>query len=177
MSNINLIMAAARFAAVAHAGQKRKYSDLPYIIHPARVAGRTAVLDGATEDMVISAYLHDVLEDTNTIPSDIGTLFGQRVLDLVTCLTKPSLHSKEVRKVRVQMDLEHYSRMPATAKCIKMLDRIDNLTDMLGEDMQDVQWAVKYAGESAQLLAAIGDADYALGDEIQVLIDYIRIRR
>jgi (p)ppGpp synthase/HD superfamily hydrolase len=54
--------AALRFAAVAHHGQVRKGSDVPYVMHPFHVG---LILDryGFGEDVVIAGILHDVLED------------------------------------------------------------------------------------------------------------------
>ena len=49
---MSLILSAAQFAAQAHKGQKRKYNKDPYIFHPSRVAARTAILPGATDEMV-----------------------------------------------------------------------------------------------------------------------------
>ena len=61
---MHIILKAAAFARRAHAGQRRKYNDRPYIVHPARVAGRVAAHPQATETMVAAAFLHDVVEDT-----------------------------------------------------------------------------------------------------------------
>lgn len=54
------------FAKAAHAGQLRKYTGDPYILHPIAVARMVANLDcgGQLREMIASALLHDVLEDT-----------------------------------------------------------------------------------------------------------------
>ena len=57
---MDLVRAAAQFAAVSHHGQRRKYSDEPYIRHPARVAARVAEL-GVDAEVVAAGWLHDVL--------------------------------------------------------------------------------------------------------------------
>ena len=51
------------FAGEAHAGQIRKYTPEPYIVHPIRVMELCARYTLATP-VLSAALLHDVLEDT-----------------------------------------------------------------------------------------------------------------
>ena len=53
---------AFKIAAVGHAGQVRKGTELPYIAHPVHVA-RLLEQAGLPEHVVIAGILHDVLED------------------------------------------------------------------------------------------------------------------
>jgi (p)ppGpp synthase/HD superfamily hydrolase len=53
---------ALKVAAVGHAGQVRKGTELPYIAHPVHVA-RLLEQAGLPEPVVIAGILHDVLED------------------------------------------------------------------------------------------------------------------
>jgi (p)ppGpp synthase/HD superfamily hydrolase len=72
------------YAAQAHAGHCRKGTTIPYISHPLAVA--SMVLDhGGDEDEVISALLHDTVEDSGgeSRLKDIRTHFGNRVADIV----------------------------------------------------------------------------------------------
>ena len=64
------------YATAAHAavGQRRKYTDQPYIVHPIRVA-EIVDLYGGTDDMISAAYLHDVVEDTAVSIDDINDMF------------------------------------------------------------------------------------------------------
>ena len=75
---------ALKLATEAHEGQVRKYSGLPYIIHPIAVADKF-------EDEIdkIVAILHDVIEDTDItideIRYDYGlSLHGVRALNILT---------------------------------------------------------------------------------------------
>lgn len=55
---------ALKIATELHEGQIRKFSGLPYIVHPTAVADRFD-----EDDMKVCAVLHDVIEDTSmTIP-------------------------------------------------------------------------------------------------------------
>ena len=58
---------ALAFCMAAHAGvgQVRKYTGEPYAVHPIAVAALVrAYVPDASEEMLIAALLHDVVEDT-----------------------------------------------------------------------------------------------------------------
>ncbi len=77
---------ALAFAIAAHEGQTRKSGE-PYVIHPILVAAITASISN-DETMVISALLHDVVEDTPHTIEEIGERFGPDVRHIVEGLTK-----------------------------------------------------------------------------------------
>ena len=74
------------FARKLHEGQFR-VSEEPYIIHPVEVA---KILIGLKTDTntVCAAFLHDILEDTETSSETIKEEFGEDVLNLVQGVTK-----------------------------------------------------------------------------------------
>jgi (p)ppGpp synthase/HD superfamily hydrolase len=160
---MNVILKAAAFARQAHAGQKRKYNDRPFIFHPARVAGRVAVHPQATETMVAAAFLHDVVEDTPCTLEEVSAEFGPEVVRLVDELTNPSKGSKAPRRERKQQDREHLAQVNLEAKIIKLLDRIDNLQEMTEAPSGFVRL---YCEESRLLAEVIGDADPELKAEL-----------
>lgn len=84
--NIALISKAYDLAKEAHKGQKRVSKD-DYFIHLTEVAYITATLKSDTVT-VVSALLHDTLEDTNLKPKVIFETFGKEVLDIVEAVTK-----------------------------------------------------------------------------------------
>jgi len=69
-----------------HANQTRRSGD-PYAVHPIAVAAITASFSG-DETMVISALLHDVIEDTECEAETIERMFGSDVMHIVDGLTK-----------------------------------------------------------------------------------------
>ena len=88
-----------RRAKQRHGTQTRKTGEL-YITHPVAVAG---ILVGQQMDMIclVSALLHDVLEDTATKPEEIRAQFGDEVLRCVEGVTKIGkihLYSREDRQ-------------------------------------------------------------------------------
>ena len=116
------------FAAKLHEGQYR-ISEEPYIIHPIEVAKILAELKLDTHT-VIAAFLHDILEDTDTSPDEIVKNFGEDVLKLVQGVTKLGKYrfkSKEERQA------ENFRRMfIAMAEDVriiflKLADRLHNM--------------------------------------------------
>jgi RelA/SpoT family (p)ppGpp synthetase len=88
LSRINTpnIKKALDFAIKAHAGQKRKSGE-DYVIHPILVATITSYFN-ESEDVIIAALLHDVVEDTSYTIYYIKDEFGENVANLVEGLTK-----------------------------------------------------------------------------------------
>lgn len=84
--DIKQIEKAYLFAKKLHEGQYR-ISEEPYIIHPVEVAKILVDLKVDTHTL-IAAFLHDILEDTDTKPEEIKELFGEDVLTLVQGVTK-----------------------------------------------------------------------------------------
>jgi len=74
---------AVNYARIAHAAQRRKKTEIPYLSHLLAVA--SIVLDhGGSEDQAIAALLHDVVEDQGRLHLEVVRAeFGDVVADLV----------------------------------------------------------------------------------------------
>ena len=124
---------AYNLARKAHSGQVRKNGN-PYILHPFEVT-KIVVDLGLDEPSVISAILHDVVEDTNYTLKDIIDLFGKEVGIIVDGLTKISLvgNEKHIREIKKERDVETLRKiLLASAKDIRILlikiaDRLHNM--------------------------------------------------
>ena len=100
------------FACEKHSGQRRKLSDIPYILHPMEVASIVATM---TEDqeLLAAAILHDTVEDTDTTLEEIREVFGKRVYLLVMTETedkregRPEHETWRIRKEETLAILEH----------------------------------------------------------------------
>jgi (p)ppGpp synthase/HD superfamily hydrolase len=145
---------ALAFATAAHAGQKRKYTNADYIVHPMAVAELVS-LNGGDEDQVIAAYLHDTIEDTDVTYEDVYQTFGADVAALVWELTDrftteeyPN-HNRAQRKV---WETERLAKVSPRAKLIKLCDMIDN-TETIVE--HDPNFAKVYLGEKLALYCAV----------------------
>lgn len=172
MSVDGLIIRACKIASEAHRGQTRRYTGDPYVLHPMRVAGRVMLLISATPVEIAAAWLHDVLEDSKLTEKDLEDRgMPNSVIKLVMALTNPSKSMPEEtpRATRKAVDFEHLAKQSPWVKKIKMIDRIDNLTEM---SWHDKDFMAIYCQESRGLAEAIGDADEDLKKELISLIDY-----
>lgn len=166
---MSIILRAAALADRAHQGQKRKYTNFPYITHPARVAGRVGILPGVTEEMVAAAYLHDVLEDTSITREEIEEATNAQVGYYVDCLTNKSKGTGLPRDQRKALDREHISQAPFEVRQIKAIDRLDNLLEMTDAP---TDFKKLYAQESVLLADALGEGP--LVDELRAVARNIK---
>lgn len=166
MEEHELILRCAEFSANAHAGQFRKNSRVPYIVHPAGVAVLTG-LYGGQEDVsaICTAWLHDVKEDTD---ADLGQFLAgldfaaetiTKIMEYVEWLTNPE--SKADRATRKSEVCARLVKAPPTAVLVKMCDRYDNILDVenLGE------FAATYLQETDQFVRTVGARAVELGFE------------
>lgn len=125
---------AIEFATQAHKGQYRKYTHDPYITHPLAVMEIVRGVPGHTEEMLVAAVLHDVVEDTDVSLMEITEKFGDVVSDLVLHLTDISTPEDGNRLKRKRKDAEWYAQGSAEAQTIKVADFIDNTRDIAQND-------------------------------------------
>lgn len=150
--------AAIEIATRAHAGQVRKYTGEPYIVHPFGVAGLVrSVTDD--EDMICAALLHDVVEDTPIEHKLIYGLFGNRVGLMVEGLTDISVPEDGNRAMRKGIDRKHTAEQSPDTHTIKLADLIDN-TKTITEC--DHSFAKVYMKEKELLLDVLKDGDQQL---------------
>ena len=170
---MNIILAAAALARLAHTGQKRKYNGRPYIEHPARVAARVAIHPEATEEMVAAAFLHDVLEDTPLNPEAITRETNTEVLAYVKWMTNRSKidHPTANRAERKRIDRERLAGAPRRVKIIKLIDRLDNLREMDGSGQE---FGKLYSEESLLLAQVLEDGDPELAEELRTVANSLK---
>ena len=126
--DIDLVEKAYKFAKKTHSGQFR-VSGEPYIVHPVEVAKILAGLEVDTHT-VIAAFLHDILEDTDTKPEIIKEQFGEDVLNLVqgvTKLGKLKFKSKEERQAENFRRLFIAMANDIRVIFLKLADRLHNM--------------------------------------------------
>jgi GTP pyrophosphokinase/guanosine-3',5'-bis(diphosphate) 3'-pyrophosphohydrolase len=118
------------YAMRMHGAQLRASGD-PYFAHPIAVAGILTDyrLDTAT---IVTALLHDVIEDTPASRDDIAKLFGEEVAELVEGVTKLSRLELQVESenVRTAENLRRFilaiSR-DVRVLLVKLADRLHNM--------------------------------------------------
>lgn len=153
-----LILRAAAFAAKAHEKQKRKIGNIPYINHLIRVAHQAAEA-GLPEETIAAAFLHDVVEDTSYSLEEVRKRFPGRVAHLVHLMTQwwPDDAPVEVKK---RERPKYYAAILEDPDAIhlKLLDRADNLRDMVRAIPQAGRWAENFYRRSVEELAPIFEA-------------------
>lgn len=116
------------FAQKAHATQIRQSGE-PYFYHPVQVAAILTEmrLDTAT---IITALLHDTVEDTDITLEDIAQNFGTEVRDLVDGVTKLSqieMTSKQHKQAENFRKLVLAMSNDIRVLLVKLADRLHNM--------------------------------------------------
>ena len=127
-ADIEKIEEAFEFARKLHSGQYR-ISEEPYIIHPVEVAKILVDLK-VDNHTIMAAFLHDILEDTDTTPEEIESRFGKDVLTLVqgvTKLGKLKFKSKEERQAENFRRLFIAMANDIRIIFLKLADRLHNM--------------------------------------------------
>ena len=127
-ANGALIERAYAYGQEMHEGQKR-HSGEPYFSHPVAVAAilTEQQLDDAT---IITALLHDTIEDTRSTYSEIETRFGKEVAELVdgvTKLTNLQLSSTETKQAENFRKLFMAMSRDLRVILVKLSDRLHNM--------------------------------------------------
>jgi GTP pyrophosphokinase/guanosine-3',5'-bis(diphosphate) 3'-pyrophosphohydrolase len=116
------------FAMRMHGAQMRASGD-PYFAHPIEVAGILTDyrLDTAT---IVTALLHDVIEDTPVTRDEIIRLFGEEIAELVegvTKLSKLELHSEHTRQAENLRKFILAISRDVRVLMVKLADRLHNM--------------------------------------------------
>jgi (p)ppGpp synthase/HD superfamily hydrolase len=123
---IEIIELSKTFSKDKHSGLKRK-NDEPYYHHCLRVGDLVSKLT-KDSDVISAAYLHDVLEHSNTTEKELSEVFNEKVVDLVKELT----NDIELIKIKGKTNylIEKINNMSEDCLLIKLCDRYDNLIDV-----------------------------------------------
>lgn len=129
-------MTALEFCIVAHEGQKRKYSGVPFHEHPIAVATMLKeIIPGCPQDVIDAAYLHDVLEDTKYTVHDLREAgFNEHVILFVVECTNVYSKCGLGRSMRKYMESKRVMTITTDAKTIKIADSIHNMRDFIQQD-------------------------------------------
>lgn len=149
----DLVTRAFNFAAEAHKDMRRKSGE-PYIVHPIAVAKIANQEIGLGITSVVSALLHDIVEDTDYTLEDIERNFGPKVASICDGLTKIS----GVFDNKSSLQAENFRKMLLTLSSdvrvilIKLADRLHNMRTL---DALPRHKQIKIAGETIYLFAPL----------------------
>jgi GTP pyrophosphokinase len=116
------------FTVQMHGTQKRASGD-PYFSHPVEVAGLMTDLK-MDEDTIITALLHDTVEDTLTSIEDVEKRFGPEVARLVDGVTKLSKIEAQTEDERAAENLRKFLLAISDdirVLLVKLADRLHNM--------------------------------------------------
>lgn len=118
---------------LAHQGQLRKGTNIPYIVHPFEVA-QILTAAGCNEHAVIAGLFHDLVEDTPITIQEIHKEFGSRVSEIVLACTEQQHGIWEARKA-------HTIRYMRECQDIEILqvscaDKLSNLRSIKADSLR-----------------------------------------
>ena len=122
----NKLAAAIEFALTAHAQQKRKGTDTPYVSHLLGVA--SLVLEhGGDEEQAMAAMLHDAVEDQGAhLEPVIRERFGARVADIVLGCTDADTLPKPPWRERKEAYIRHLEHAGVDVLLVSCADKVHN---------------------------------------------------
>ena len=141
---MNQIEKAVAFATKAHAGQFRKGTDRPYILHPIETM---AIVMRHTwdDDVIAAAVLHDVVEDTSVTLKRVEKEFGARVASLVASVSEDKMKKlppEATWRARKWQTIFRLKKANEDTKLIVLADNLSNLREMSHdyEEIGDELW-------------------------------------
>ena len=152
-SNTDRIAAAYSYGFKMHDGQTR-HSGEPYFSHPVAVASLMAE-QRLDDDTIITALLHDTIEDTDSTYQEVASLFGDEVAQLVdgvTKLTNLELSSKNDKQAENFRKLLLAMSKDVRVILVKLGDRLHNMRTI--RHMRDEKQAQK-ANETMEIFAPL----------------------
>jgi GTP pyrophosphokinase len=158
------------FSMKVHGAQKRASGD-SYFSHPLEVAGILTQykLDAAS---IVTALLHDTVEDTLTTVSEIERLFGPeiaRLVDGVTKLSRLELQSDQTKQAENFRKLLIAMSEDLRVLLVKLADRLHNMRTL--HHIPDAEKRVRIARETMDIYAPLAEriGMRAIQDELEDL--------
>ena len=109
-----MINKAIEFATRAHAGQFRKGTRRPYIVHPIEVGDIVSTMT-QDEEIISAAVLHDTIEDCEGVSREIlAREFSERVAGME----------------RKSATIEHIRNAPREVQMVGLADKLSNMRDI-----------------------------------------------
>src|SRR6201987_5256212 len=152
----NAINRAYVFSMKVHGAQKRASGD-PYFSHPLEVAGILTQykLDTAS---IVTALLHDAVEDTLTTVDEIQRLFGPevaRLVDGVTKLSRLELQSDQTKQAENFRKLLIAMSEDIRVLLVKLADRLHNMRTP--PHIKDPEKRLRIARETMEIYAPLAE--------------------
>ncbi len=144
------------YAMKLHGAQTRESGD-PYFSHPIEVAGILTDLK-LDESSIITALLHDLVEDTDTTLEEIERMFGKGIASLVdgvTKLTRLELQSEQTRHAENFRKLVLAMSEDIRVLLVKLADRLHNMQTL--HHVQSPEKRRRIARETMEIYAPLAE--------------------
>ncbi len=144
------------YAMKVHGSQKRESGD-PYFSHPIEVAGILTDLK-LDDSSIITALLHDVVEDTEATLEDVERTFGGdigRLVDGVTKLSQLELQSEQTKHAENFRKLVLAMSEDIRVLLVKLADRLHNMRTLACVKSEDKRRRV--ARETMDIYAPLAE--------------------
>lgn len=168
-----MLLEAKKFAYKAHEGDT--YGEFPYTKHLNDVYNVLVTFGVFDEMVLVLAWLHDTIEDTQVVYEDIHDKFGEKVANFTYLLTDKRGKNRKERHKNTYPELAkvHLTRL------VKLADRISNVT-MTTHDGQEkfvmYEKEYKYFKETLQPEMNFDDEFYnievKMWEHLDKLIDF-----
>ncbi len=168
MQKYSLTADAEAISRRAHQGQCRKHSVIPYIVHPERVALRLALRFPSDMTLAAAGWCYDVIEDCPQITrEELRITIGDDAFAVVEEVTNPSKQHRDLTRGQCKaMDRAHIATISPRARCLKLVDRADNLRESCR--CPDRGWIATYVRESRLLAEVLRGTDPELEHELHL---------
>jgi GTP diphosphokinase / guanosine-3',5'-bis(diphosphate) 3'-diphosphatase len=163
------------FSMRAHGSQTRANGD-PYFSHPLEVAGILTQMKLDTAS-IVTALLHDTVEDTVATLEDVERLFGPDIARLVDGVTK--LSRIELQNIETQTDqakqAENFRKLVLAMSedirvlLVKLADRVHNMRTLY--HLRDPEKRKRIARETLEIYAPLAEriGIHKMKDELEDL--------
>ena len=143
----NKLNLSKQYAIKQHKGQYRKNNKTPYWYHLRDVVNNLEMMGVQDESVLCAGWLHDSIEDTSFDFEDVSKLFGKKIAQIVSDLTK------ETRLPQNQQEKNYLQQLSTSswqAKVVKFADILANICDLKNSELTkkqkivQVKYKIKY---------------------------------
>lgn len=119
-------------------------------------------------DVLVTAYLHDTVEDTDATYDEIETEFGKTIRDLVEEVSDDKTLEKMERK---RLQIENAAKSSYKAKLVKLADKLYNLRDL--QRCTPTGWTIERRNEYFKWAKQVVDNMRGTNEHLEKELDVI----
>ncbi|GAB3978406.1 hypothetical protein GCM10029978_071030 [Actinoallomurus acanthiterrae] len=139
--------------ALRRHGDQTRPTGAPYVEHLLEALEVLVRGVGVTEtDLLVTALLHDVVEDTPATLADVEAEFGPVVGELVDWVTKPPVRGKAAKRAAKVSYLRRLRDAPREAILVKLADRVSNVQTL---DRMPLDFQRRYHAETVTYIVPL----------------------